>query len=85
MLRPLRRQFFLRGEENDLAGFGGADLDRFEAGQKFIDDAFSRSEIACGDVSVTTSDRVMTLSTCTGDSSTRRILQGVLEQVYIAK
>ena len=39
MLRPLRRQLFLRGKENDLAGFGGADLDRFEAGQKFIDDA----------------------------------------------
>ena len=53
--------------------------------QKFIDDTLSRSEIDCGDVTVTTSDRLMTLSTCTGDSSTRRILQGVLEQVYIAK
>ena len=53
--------------------------------QKFINDAFARSEIACGNVSVTTSDRVVTLSTCTGDSSTRRILQGVLQQVYIAK
>ena len=53
--------------------------------QKFINDSVARSEINCGNVSVTTSDRVMTLSTCTGDSSTRRILQGVLEQVYIAK
>lgn len=53
--------------------------------QKFINDSIARSEINCGNVSVTTSDRVMTLSTCTGDSSTRRILQGVLEQVYIAK
>jgi len=53
--------------------------------QKFINDAFARSEINCGNVSVTPSDRVVTLSTCTGDSSTRRILQGVLEQIYIAK
>lgn len=53
--------------------------------QKFINDSAARSEINCGDVSVTTSDRLMTLSTCTGDSSTRRILQGVLTQIYIAK
>ena len=53
--------------------------------QKFINDAFARSEINCGNVSVTPSDRVVTLSTCTGDSSTRRIVQGVLEQIYIAK
>ena len=53
--------------------------------QKFINDSAARSEINCGNVTVTTSDRLMTLSTCTGDSSTRRIVQGVLEQVYIAK
>ncbi len=53
--------------------------------QRFINDSAARSEINCGDVTVTTSDRIVTLSTCTGDSSTRRILQGVLEQVYIAK
>ena len=53
--------------------------------QKFINDSIARSEVNCGNVTVTTSDRLMTLSTCTGDSSTRRILQGVLEQVYIAK
>ena len=52
--------------------------------QKFIEKSISSSEIKCGDVSVTTDDRIMTLSTCTGDDATRRILQGVLVQVYIS-
>ena len=52
--------------------------------QKFIEKSISSSEINCGDVSVTTDDRTMTLSTCTGDDATRRILQGVLVQVYIS-
>ena len=52
--------------------------------QKFIEKSISSSEIKCGDVSVTTDDRIMTLSTCTVDDATRRILQGVLVQVYIS-
>ncbi len=52
--------------------------------QNFIDQCKAASEIDCGDVKVTTRDRIMTLSTCTGDSETRRILQGVLKQVYIS-
>ena len=52
--------------------------------QKFIDKSVETSEINCGDVTVTPGDRIVTLSTCTGDDATRRILQGVLEQVYIA-
>ncbi len=52
--------------------------------QRFINDSLSRSEVNCGNVQVTTNDRIVTLSTCTGDSSTRRILQGYLQQVYIA-
>ncbi len=51
---------------------------------KFIEKSIASSEIDCGDVSVTTKDRVVTLSTCTGDDSTRRILQGVLTQIYIS-
>ena len=52
--------------------------------QKYIDKSIASSEIDCGDVEVTTDDRIVTLSTCTGTDATRRILQGVLEQVYIA-
>ncbi len=51
---------------------------------KFIQKSIASSEINCGDVQVTPQDRVVTLSTCTGDDETRRILQGVLVQVYIS-
>ena len=52
--------------------------------EKFIEQCIAASEIKCGDVKITPKDRIMTLSTCTGDSETRRILQGVLKQVYIS-
>ena len=52
--------------------------------KKFIDKSIASSEIKCGDVSVTTKDRIVTLSTCTGNDATRRILQGVLVQVYLS-
>ena len=52
--------------------------------QKFIDKSIASSEIDCGDVKVTTDDRIVTLSTCTGNDATRRIVQGVLVQVDIA-
>ena len=52
--------------------------------QKYIEKAIASSEIKCGDVQVTTDDRIVTLSTCTGNDATRRILQGVLTQVYLA-
>ena len=52
--------------------------------QKFIDKSIASSEVSCGDVTVTTNDRIVTLSTCTGNDATRRILQGVLVQVYIS-
>lgn len=51
--------------------------------EKFIENAIASSEIDCGDVEVTKGDRIVTLSTCTGDDATRRILQGVLVQVYL--
>lgn len=52
--------------------------------EKYIEKSIASSEIKCGDVQVTTDDRIVTLSTCTGNDATRRILQGVLTQVYLA-
>ena len=52
--------------------------------EKYIEKAIASSEIKCGDVPVTADDRIVTLSTCTGNDATRRILQGVLTQVYVA-
>ena len=52
--------------------------------RKYIEKSIASSEIKCGDVEVTTDDRIVTLSTCTGNDATRRILQGVLTQVYLA-
>ncbi|MBQ6322974.1 MAG: class B sortase [Lachnospiraceae bacterium] len=52
--------------------------------QNFIDHMRADSEIDAHLVKVTTDDRVATLSTCTGDDSTRFVAQGVLEQVYRA-
>ena len=51
--------------------------------EKFIEKSIASSEIDCGDVTVTAKDRIVTLSTCTGNDATRRIVQGVLVQVYI--
>ena len=53
--------------------------------QSFIDTCRKASEVNWGDVPVTTHDRIVTLSTCTGDDNTRRIVQGKLQQVYVAK
>lgn len=53
--------------------------------QSFIDTCLKASEVDCGKVPVTTEDRIVTLSTCTGNDATRRIVQGRLQQVYAAK
>lgn len=53
--------------------------------RNFIDTSKKATEVDVGDVNVTTDDRIVTLSTCTGDDATRRIVQGKLIQVYIAK
>ena len=53
--------------------------------QKFLDTCVAASQVDCGKVPITTDDRIVTLSTCTGDSSTRRIVQGKLQQIYAAK
>ncbi|MDO5344967.1 MAG: class B sortase [Lachnospiraceae bacterium] len=53
--------------------------------QSFIDTCVSNSAVNAAGVQVTTDDRIVTLSTCTGDDSTRLIVQGKLEQIYISK
>ncbi len=52
---------------------------------EFIDYAFEHSEIDAGEVEVTKEDRIVTLSTCTGDDSTRFAVMGKLAQVYVSK
>lgn len=52
--------------------------------QNFIDTCVANSMVQADGVEVTTDDRIVTLSTCTGDDSTRLILQGKLEQIYIS-
>lgn len=53
--------------------------------QTFIQEAFEHSELDAGDVQVTKDDRIVTLSTCTGDDATRFVVMGKLTQVYAAK
>lgn len=53
--------------------------------QSFIEACQSGSMIDNGGVQVTTDDRIVTLSTCTGDDSTRLIVQGKLAHVYVSK
>ena len=52
---------------------------------KFVEKSVATSEVRCDTFTPDPSDRIVTLSTCTGNDSTRRILQGRLEQVYLAK
>ena len=53
--------------------------------ENFLQTCKSNSEVNTGNVTVTASDRIVTLSTCTGDDSTRLIVQGKLEQIYLSK
>lgn len=53
--------------------------------QNFIDTCQSSSMVDNHGVEVTTDDRIVTLSTCTGDDSTRLIVQGKLAHVYVSK
>ncbi len=50
--------------------------------QDFLDEAMENSEVDNSMVSVSTDDRIVTLSTCTGDSATRFIVQGKLVQMF---
>lgn len=50
--------------------------------QAFINNSQEQSGIDSHGVTVTTDDRIVTLSTCTGNDETRFIVQGRLEQIY---
>ena len=52
---------------------------------QFVNQAFSSSVVDNTGVEVTREDRVVTLSTCTGDDSTRFVVMGKLAQVYASK
>ncbi|MCC8101660.1 MAG: class B sortase [Clostridiales bacterium] len=53
--------------------------------EEFLTTAMENSEVDNSTVSVSTEDKVVTLSTCTGDSSTRFVVQGKLVQMYASK
>lgn len=50
-----------------------------------LNDAFAQSIVDNSDITVDTDDRIVTLSTCTGNDATRLVVVGKLEQVYAAK
>lgn len=52
---------------------------------QFVNQAFSSSVVDNSGLSVTREDRVVTLSTCTGDDSTRFVVVGKLAQIYASK
>lgn len=52
---------------------------------QFIGRAYSNSVVDNQDVTVTKEDRIVTLSTCTGDDSTRFVVMGKLAQIYAAR
>lgn len=51
----------------------------------FLNAAYQNNEIDAGSVDVTKEDRVVTLSTCTGDDATRFVVMGKLAQIYAAR
>ena len=53
----------------------------FEA---FLETCVENSQIDAHGLKLSKDDRIVTLSTCTGDESTRFIAQGVLKQVYLS-
>lgn len=53
--------------------------------REFLDTAFANSQVENTDVEVTQDDRVVTLSTCTGDDATRFVVIGKLAQTYVSK
>ncbi len=53
--------------------------------EEFLTTAMEESEVDNSNVTVSTDDKVVTLSTCTGDSATRFVVQGKLTQMYAVK
>lgn len=52
---------------------------------EWINKAFEGSEVEDSGIQVTSDDHVVTLSTCTGDDSTRFVVMGKLVQIYASK
>ena len=52
--------------------------------QKYLNDAVERSVVK-SKTAVTSKDKVVTLSTCTGNDATRFIVQGKLIETYDSK
>lgn len=50
----------------------------------YVSDAFANSAVDSQGISVEADDRIVTLSTCTGDDTTRFVVQGVMDQEYFA-
>ena len=71
---------------SEVASEGRPYVTRFASSdfELFLQEMSERSLVKTG-VTVSPDDRIVTLSTCTGNSATRFILQGKLEQMYIAK
>ncbi len=65
-----------------VAGAVSSTYDKFYADaeeyQKYIDDVYKGAIYTSSDVTVTPQDRIVTLSTCTGDDSTRLVVFGVV-------
>lgn len=53
--------------------------------EELINTAFRNSVVDNHDVEVAKDDRIVTLSTCTGDEATRFVVMGKLEQIYASK
>ncbi len=53
--------------------------------QEFLDTAIENSEVDNSMVTVSTDDYIVTLSTCTGDTSTRFVVQGKIDEMYASK
>jgi sortase B len=51
---------------------------------EFVDKAFARSVVDTQGIEVSPEDRIVTLSTCTGNDATRFIVQGKLSRTYLA-
>ena len=52
--------------------------------KSYLDDVVGKSELKCDSVDVDANDKITTLSTCTGDESTRFVIQGKLVRTYKA-
>ena len=53
--------------------------------EEFLKTCIESSEVDTHGVKPTVKDRIVTLSTCTGNESTRLIVQGVLQQIYVSR